>query len=134
MGSSRFAVVGMTLVVLVGGTACGSEGDAGREYADKLTRAGFTSVAVSPEVKKSLRKNRERRSTVAYTFAWRVNTDTDPATCEVVLRHPAYNDRSLRGDHWQIEEVDDRDVDGWGGDSPDPATVERLLREHHYDC
>ncbi|NJP35738.1 hypothetical protein [Micromonospora thermarum] len=49
-------------------------------------------------------------------------------------RHPAYNDRSLRGDHWSIEEVDDWDVDGWGGDSPDPETVRRLLREHDFDC
>ncbi|TDB76080.1 hypothetical protein [Micromonospora sp. KC723] len=124
----------VAVVALVGVTACGGEGDAQREYVDKLTRAGFTSVTVSPEVKTSLRKNRERRNTVAYTFRWRVNTDADPATCEVLLRHPAFNDRSLRGDHWNIEEVDDKDVDGWGGNSPDPATVERLLREHRYDC
>ena len=85
-------------------------------------------------MKVSHRKNRERRSTVAYNFTWRANTDADPATCEVVLRHPGYNDRSLRGDHWVIDEVDDRDVDGWGGGSPDPDTVLRLLREHDHDC
>lgn len=126
--------MGMAVVVLMGGAACGGEGDAERAYVDKLTRAGFESVTVSPEVKTSHRKNRERRSTVAYTYEWRVNTDADPATCEVVLRHPAYNSRSLRGDHWGIEEVDDRDVDGWGGDSPDSETVRRLLREHDFDC
>ncbi|MBQ0904093.1 hypothetical protein [Micromonospora sp. U21] len=122
------------LVALVTTGACGGSGDAERKYVDKLTGAGFESVSVLPEVKTSHRKNRERRSTVAYTFDWRVNTDADPATCTVTLRHPAHSTSSLRGDHWNIEEVNDEDIQGWGGESPDPDTVRRLLRKHDYDC
>lgn len=126
------AVPVVTALVALGG--CGSDGDAEKEYVDKLTKAGFDSVRVSPETKKSTRKNRKRESTIAYVFTWIVSTDPDPTTCEVTLRHPAHNSSSLRGDHWNIEEVNDKDVEGWGGNSPGPEAVRRLLREHNYDC
>ncbi|MEV4483089.1 hypothetical protein [Micromonospora coxensis] len=136
MASRRYvATAASVAIALVALTGCGSDGDAEREYVDKLSRAGYEAVTVSPETKKSTgRKNRKRKSTVAYDFTWRVNTDSDPATCEVTLEHPAYNSTSLRGDHWHVDEVDDEDVEGWGGNSPDPDTVRKLLREHSYDC
>lgn len=135
MRSRKYVPVAVPVAVaLVALAGCGSDGDAGKDYANKLTKAGFDSVRVSPETKTSMRKNRKRKSTVAYVFTWTVNTDADPTNCEVTLRHPAYNSDSLRGDHWNIEEVNDADVEGWGGNSPGPDKVRQLLREHNYDC
>ncbi|MEH0986127.1 hypothetical protein [Micromonospora sp. CPCC 205556] len=135
MRSRKFSPVATVVAVaLVALTGCGSDGDAEKEYVKKLTTAGFDSVRVSPETKTSLRKKRKRTKTIAYNFAWAANTDADPAVCQVTLRHPAHSSGSLRGDHWNIEEVNDEDVEGWGGESPDPESVRRLLREHRYDC
>ncbi|SCG37050.1 hypothetical protein [Micromonospora coxensis] len=136
VGSRRYVATAASVAIAVATlTGCGDDGDAEREYVDKLSRAGYESVTVSPEIKKSLgRKNRDRKNTVAYDYTWQVNTDSDPTTCEVTLEHPAYNSKSLRGDHWHVDEVDDKDVEGWGGNSPDPETVRKLLREHSYDC
>lgn len=133
MDSGRVAfltVATVALTLTAGG--CGRQ-DPADAYRDKLTKAGFTSVTVhADEETTGSRKNRKKRI-VAYDFDWVVNSDGDPATCTVELEHPG-DSRKLRGRHWHIDEVNGREVTGWGTNSPDPDTVRRLLQEHQFDC
>jgi hypothetical protein len=99
-------------------------------YNDKLKSAGFDTIVVDRDEEKSGKK----KKLVAYDFDWVVNTDGDDKTCTVELEHPANSSGSLAGDDWHIDEVNGEDVSGWGTDSPDAATVRKLLTEHHYDC
>lgn len=117
-------------------TGCSSKSD---EFADKLKKAGFDNVKVSQDKEtkkvynKKKNKNESKSEIVAYDFDWKVNTDSDPATCEVELEHAASKSGSLTGKGWYIDEVNGKDVTD-SPTNPNPAAVREYLKSHNIDC
>ncbi|MFD0743018.1 hypothetical protein ACFQ1L_15435 [Phytohabitans flavus] len=125
----RSTVVAVVALVAISVAGCGSRNGQAK-FQEKLTGAGFDHVSVTRDEEGSGSK----KALVAYDVDWPANTDGDDATCTVELEHPANKNGSLKGGDWHIDEVNGQDVNGWGGDSPNPATVRQLLQEHGFDC
>ncbi len=111
-------------------TGCSSKSDA---FADKLKKAGFDNVEVTQDKETKKVSGKKKSEIVAYDFDWKVNTDSDPATCEVELEHAASKNGNLTGKGWYIDEVDGKDVTDSPA-SPNPAAVRDYLTSHNIDC
>lgn len=129
-----------TLLVLSAAAAlmlagCSSSAD---EFESKLKKAGFDHVSVEADTQskttynKKKKKNETKKETVAYDFDWTVNTDADPATCEVELEHAA-SGGALTGGGWHIDEVNGNDVSD-SPQSPNADAVRNYLKSHNIDC
>jgi hypothetical protein len=117
----------------------GCSSSAQDSYADSLKKAGFTDVKVERDMErksvynKKKKKNETKSVVVAYDFDWRVNTDSDDATCVVELEHAANSSGRLTGGRWYIDEVNGSDVNDSPA-SPNPDAVRAYLTSHNIDC
>jgi hypothetical protein len=130
----RLVLIALSAALVLAG--CSSKSDA---FADKLKKAGFDNVEVSQDKEtksvynKKKKKNESKSELVAYDFDWKVNTDSDAATCEVELEHAASRNGNLTGKGWYIDEVNGNDVTD-SPESPNPAAVRTYLTSHNVDC
>jgi hypothetical protein len=133
----RSVVVAASVVAV--GLALGGCSSSADEYADSLKKAGFDHVKVEQDKEsksvynKKKKKNEKKSVVVAYDFDWKVNTDADPATCEVELEHAANGSGDLTGNGWYIDEVNGKDVSDSPA-SPNPDAVRNYLKSHNIDC
>ena len=132
----RYAPLALSAAVALVLAGCSSAAD---EYADSLKKAGFDNVKVEQDKEtksvynKKKKKNEKKNVLVGYDFEWKVNTDSDPATCTVELEHAAKSSGALTGNGWHIDEINGTDVDD-SPDSPNPDAVRNYLKTHNIDC
>jgi hypothetical protein len=108
-------------------TGCGqSEAD---KYAAELEGHGYGKVNVTQDSKKV----KGKKTLQAYDADIKVNTDNDPATCDVELEKKVTKKGKLTGAYY-VDEVNGQDVSGWGGGSPNLTALQEALRTHGYDC
>ncbi|WP_238429668.1 hypothetical protein [Frankia nepalensis] len=115
-------------------TGCGSKNNA-KKFADKLKANGFGSVEVTSDKEKKGSKT----VLVAYDAHVSVNTDADPAACDVELENDA--SKSSLANYFDVDDVRDangRDHDvendkSWP-DNPSLSVLRAELSEHGIDC
>lgn len=123
------------LIVAIALSGCGGENGA-EKFAGKLKAKEFGSLSVTADKE----KRGSKKVLVAYDAHIAVNTDADPATCDVELENDANSSGGL-ADYFDVDDV--RDADGtdhdvendqtWP-DNPTLSTVKAELSEHLIDC